>query len=467
MVSSYSSLISGVDSSLGTIFGVITPYLSYIQYAFLGYYGAVIGLSVFALLGVIIMACFDKTGCRHLMYISCVIMLIACIVGFLLSFVLSIIIPFLYMGCTVITPALSSSTGFLNTTTSLGLPSSFSNITSLASVCLSGGGGQIMNQMGSTTSGINTQIGNVQSMMTNMNSYGSYNLTPINTAISNVTTIIDDYTYAAYNDLTSDATSLQWFMQIANQSYPSACTSNAVFLADSLVPSTNSLSLATIPCGGGTTVVTCTAFGAVSASCPAGCINMYTVMTTMANAAALTTAISARYGAACATALNTDFTINYNAWYTPRTSATTGIPSVLARWNAGAATDLSNVVSGMTSVMPNMTSTFSSLNTSMNKLIDPNYGMVAGVNCLLIGQDLQLTVNTVCVTLFNSLYFLFMTIGTASFALLFSMCCIVCSGVRHYKQSLKKTGKAIPDGSSLGLNGPSINQGYQAKGGYY
>jgi len=111
-VANYSSLISGVDSNLGQIFSTITPYLNYIRIAFLAYFGAVIGLSVLALIGVIITACFDKTGCRHLMYVSCVIMFIACLVGFILSFVLSILIPLLYMTCTVITPAIASSSNF-------------------------------------------------------------------------------------------------------------------------------------------------------------------------------------------------------------------------------------------------------------------------------------------------------------------------------------------------------------------
>jgi hypothetical protein len=113
-IANYSSIISGVDTSLGSTFTTIAPYLNYIRIAFLTYYGLVLGLSVLALLGVIIMACFDKPGCRHLMYVACVIMFIATIVGFLLSFLLSFLIPILYMGCSVITPAIASSTNFVS-----------------------------------------------------------------------------------------------------------------------------------------------------------------------------------------------------------------------------------------------------------------------------------------------------------------------------------------------------------------
>lgn len=89
----------------------------------------------------------------------------------------------------------------------------------------------------------------------------------------------------------------------------------------------------------------------------------------------------------------------------------------------------------MTNLKPKMTSTFNSLNSTLNPLLDPTYGLIAGINCLLMGEDIVLTKNTLCVSMFNSFYFLFMTIGTATIALLFSMCCITCAGVRHYKQN--------------------------------
>lgn len=113
-IGGYADLIAGVDIGLTGTFATVSPYLEYLRYAFLGYYGAVIGLSVLALLGAIIMACFDKPGCRHLMYVSCVVMFLICIVGFLLSFLLSVIIPILYMGCSVVSPALDSSATFLS-----------------------------------------------------------------------------------------------------------------------------------------------------------------------------------------------------------------------------------------------------------------------------------------------------------------------------------------------------------------
>lgn len=325
-------------------------------------------------------------------------------------------------------------------------------------------------------SDINTQIANVQLMMNNMNIYQNYDLTGISNASTAILNTMNDFIEARQNDIIQDATSLDWFKKIANGSFPASCSANAAFQADSLVPSGDSKSTGTVPCKSGTSAVangSCSGanFGVIG-TCTAGCIDMANVMSTAASKANLLTYLTNRYGAgACATDLGTEFGNNYDFWYTPRVDGTTGINSVKTRFNGAVTTDLNNINSDMTALKPKFRDVYGNLSAAINSLVDPNYGMVAGVNCLLIGEDLKTTKNTLCVSLFNSLYFLFMTVGTASFALLFSMCCIVCSGVRHLKQSQKKSGKAIPEGSSLGFNN-SMNQGMPmhhmpAKGGYY
>lgn len=51
-----------------------------------------------------------------------------------------------------------------------------------------------------------------------------------------------------------------------------------------------------------------------------------------------------------------------------------------------------------------------------------------------MGEDLILLKNTACVNIFNALYVSLVTVGISSFALLLAMCCMVCAGVRQYKQ---------------------------------
>lgn len=70
----------------------------------------------------------------------------------------------------------------------------------------------------------------------------------------------------------------------------------------------------------------------------------------------------------------------------------------------------------------------------MPEITDQTYGLFPGLNCRTIGEDLVLLKNTACVNIFNALYISLVTVGISSFALLLAMCCMVCAGVRQYKQ---------------------------------
>ena len=55
-------------------------------------------------------------------------------------------------------------------------------------------------------------------MMSSLQTYGTYDTSGLNSSIDNISTIIDDFTFAKRNDLLLDSTSLQWFQKIANRS---------------------------------------------------------------------------------------------------------------------------------------------------------------------------------------------------------------------------------------------------------
>lgn len=76
------------------------------------YYGVLIGFSFFALLGVLLTACCDKYGCRHLMYFSCIFLFLAGFIGFLLSTIFSVLLPPITWGCSFLDVALESDSGF-------------------------------------------------------------------------------------------------------------------------------------------------------------------------------------------------------------------------------------------------------------------------------------------------------------------------------------------------------------------
>ena len=82
--------------------------------------------------------------------------------------------------------------------------------------------------------------------------------------------------------------------------------------------------------------------------------------------------------------------------------------------------------------------TMTNLDGIASTITDPQYGIIAGFNCRLFGEDLELLINTFCARFFNVFYFLRLATGILSFAILFAMCCSVCAGVRHFKHAERK-----------------------------
>lgn len=62
-------------------------------------YGIALGVSVLALLGVVLMTFCDKYKCRYLMYFSCVVLFFLGLVGFLIAVVFSILVPVVFFLC--------------------------------------------------------------------------------------------------------------------------------------------------------------------------------------------------------------------------------------------------------------------------------------------------------------------------------------------------------------------------------
>ena len=72
--------------------------------------------------------------------------------------------------------------------------------------------------------------------------------------------------------------------------------------------------------------------------------------------------------------------------------------------------------------------------SSIGELTDPNYGLLAGLNCLLFGEDFERFQQVLCGKTYVTVYDHRIIIAIISFALLFSLCCLTCTGVRQYKQ---------------------------------
>lgn len=74
------------------------------------------------------------------------------------------------------------------------------------------------------------------------------------------------------------------------------------------------------------------------------------------------------------------------------------------------------------------------LEQSIPRIFHRKYGLGDGLNCLVIGDDLKLVADTVCTSLYNTIFGLRLPLLFLGFGILFAMCCTTCSGVRAYKQ---------------------------------
>ena len=102
------SSVSNVDTNLGNSLGNIQTAGDNGNMGLQAFYGIFIGFSFFALLGVLLTACCDKYGCRHLMYFSCIFLFIAGFIGFFVAFLLSIFLPAMTWGCSYLDTTLAS-----------------------------------------------------------------------------------------------------------------------------------------------------------------------------------------------------------------------------------------------------------------------------------------------------------------------------------------------------------------------
>ena len=235
------SVVSTVNGTLGTIStfngyldtvnSSISPYMNIITIVVTAFFGVFIGLGILGIIGVILMTCCDKYGCRYLLYFVCVILFVLGIISFLLSVLFSIITPVLYLGCDFISVTISSQANF---TTNI-QPLLGAQLTGFVSVCLAGGSGDIVSQAGVDTSAINGLSGAISQMR-------QYNTTLLqNTvvaALDGLQSFIDSYYYTDLNDFSSTINT-DFMSKVADPttSAYSGCTNNG-FQTDSWIPST-------------------------------------------------------------------------------------------------------------------------------------------------------------------------------------------------------------------------------------
>lgn len=93
--------------------------------------------------------------------------------------------------------------------------------------------------------------------------------------------------------------------------------------------------------------------------------------------------------------------------------------------------------SKLANVKTDFDTVITNLQVNLDSVFNENNGILTGLNCQILGEDINLIVSTTCNSLFNTFYFLRIILAIVSFCILFSICCITCSGIRVYKHSEK------------------------------
>jgi hypothetical protein len=114
----------------------------------------------------------------------------------------------------------------------------------------------------------------------------------------------------------------------------------------------------------------------------------------------------------------------------------------------GRTTAAATAVGAYKTSITNLGNAFNSVTTSFqataDAILDPNYGILVGLNCAIFGDDLLMVIGTACTHGFILTFFVRAAFGIAGFGILLTICCASCTGVRHYKQMEAKK-KSNPD----------------------
>lgn len=113
------SSINSMDSGLSSFLSILNMGNSFGSIGLQGYYGFLIAFSAFSLLGVIVMCCCDKPGCRNLMYFSCIFLFIGAFVAFFIAVIFSVLVPIFTWTCDYLSVGFGSRTGFYSNSSSI------------------------------------------------------------------------------------------------------------------------------------------------------------------------------------------------------------------------------------------------------------------------------------------------------------------------------------------------------------
>jgi hypothetical protein len=111
-ISDFVTQLNNGDKTFGDLLTAVQSPSEMITLGVQVFYGVILGFTILALLGVLLITFCDKFKCRYLMYFACIILFFFGIIGFLLSVVFSIFVPILNIGCDFFSYSLQSASNF-------------------------------------------------------------------------------------------------------------------------------------------------------------------------------------------------------------------------------------------------------------------------------------------------------------------------------------------------------------------
>lgn len=278
-------------------------------------------------------------------------------------------------------------------------------------------------------------ISGLKGVLDNLNSFDSVAINSnVDTAWGITKDLITDY-YAG-KTLDFSSASDQAVLERLSDRTNYGCTAPN-FATDSWIPTTMS-----------SPTITCKTPGhsAVATSCPAvidwtggsaggtmncyGCMDAQQLLAIYGAAAFFVGNFQARYNNGDCMTFITDFQ-NTNANYYAIKATTYG-PIATRAGTADAA--VGNYKTQITALGGQFNTVKAGLQSTANAIVDPTYGILAGLNCGIVGEDILLVLNTACTNGFQLMFFIRAAFGIAAFGILVTMWCASCTGVRHYKQ---------------------------------
>lgn len=308
---------------------------------------------------------------------------------------------------------------------------------------MSFGDGNIVNSIASGTS-----LSALNSVKDIFGTMGTFNSTQIQGWITGNFTIFENtvksWCYGQIVDLNN--ANLQILKDLADPTLAAYAGCGGSFATDSWIPalSPNSSTGSFVTCKFSTTDKgdSSTCSNTISGASCKGCMDTTSINTITG---VTISSLSTRY-----TTCNTFNTKLTNVWYNyyDRRRTILGGPAsvatdntVMGRMLSAKAQIIATSGGGVFEALNEMSTLFSNINTNLASIValtDPNYGLLAGLNCKIFGEDFERIQKILCGSVYSSVYTMRMSFGLIAYGVLFMMCCAVCTGVRHFKHMQRK-----------------------------